>query len=248
MIYRFALVGHVDYGKSTLAGHLLYLAGKYTSHDVAQAKHQADLNKMPRSKWSYILDIDVKERERGKTHEYDSIPFIYNSEEYELLDTPGHSSFVRSTIEAISKYDNIVGVLVVSAIQNEFESGFGHGMLKEQLILLRASGIKNLIICINKMDTINWNKDILHNIKTRLETFIKNLRFTKITYIGTSGYNGKMINNTTSLINILDEIKNFSNISQIIIENPIKYTSNHFKCNIRIVKILLQSDIHVLLI
>ena len=92
---RFVLIGHVDHGKSTLAGHLLYKVGKFTQRDAEKASQDADKLKMIRWKWAYLLDTYQEERERGKTHEYCIEPFQWEGISYELIDTPGHSSICQ---------------------------------------------------------------------------------------------------------------------------------------------------------
>lgn len=85
MTFTFTLIGHVDFGKSTLAGHLLYKCGVFTDEDVQEIKR-----KTKKDKWSYLLDIDSTERERGKTHEMSKNEFCYNGNKFCLIDTPGH--------------------------------------------------------------------------------------------------------------------------------------------------------------
>lgn len=199
---RFILFGHVDHGKSTLAGHLLYKVGKFTEHDVERAKQDSIVNKMPGWKWAYLLDSDI-ERVKGKTHEYTIESFDFNGSQYELLDTPGHKSFIRQMISAVGTHSNITGVLVTSVIENEFISGMENGNTKEHLIIARGSGIKNLIVCLNKIDAINFDQVKINRIKEELHYFIKSLNFKKVVYLGVSAYNG---DNITNIITNVDNM------------------------------------------
>ena len=156
---KFVAVGHVDSGKSTICGHLLYKCGYIDERNMEKIRVKAKEDGMESWIWARVLDIYEEEQERGKTHEYDSIIFDNKKagKQYELIDTPGHQKFVRSMIEGISKDVNIA-ILMISMKDNEFEASFGSGMMKEHLILSRAIGIEHLILVANKMDIINWDE------------------------------------------------------------------------------------------
>ena len=94
---RFCLVGHVDSGKSTLAGHILALA-QPDSREIEKLPCGTD--GVP--KWGSLLDIYEEERERSKTHEFSYVDFQYNGRDYTLIDTPGHKGFIREAIAGIA--------------------------------------------------------------------------------------------------------------------------------------------------
>jgi selenocysteine-specific translation elongation factor len=187
----FLLIGHVDHGKSTLGGQLLVLTGNIDAHDIEMVEKEAERNKMTRWKYAYHLDISEEERVKGKTHEYNTIQFSFEEEEYLMIDTPGHSSFVRSTIEAIGTYPDATVVCVVSAIPNEFVSGFDKGMIKEQIILARASGLKRIIVAVNKMDAVEWDDSIYEDVQKKMLGFLSKLNFEDIQYLKISAYEGQ---------------------------------------------------------
>jgi translation elongation factor EF-Tu-like GTPase len=199
MVYKFALIGHVDFGKSTLAGHLLCKVNALSLHEIATAEKDAS-GKLSGNKFGFLLDIDQNERTKGKTHEYTIVPFTFNNDLYELIDTPGHKQFIRSTIEALGKNSNITGVIVISVLPTEFAAGFGNGMIKEQVILMRATGITKIIICINKMDLVDYNIECFTKIKETLEPFIKTLKFTKVDYLPISAFVGMNLDKLLDLI------------------------------------------------
>ena len=156
---KVVFIGHVDTGKSTLLGHILYKNGYITEHELDKIHTQAIKEKMGRWKWARILDIYEEEMTRGKTHEYVEIEINLNGEKVSLIDTPGHQSFVREMINGISCQVKSA-IVMVSMIDNEFEASFNNGMLKEHILLSRCAGINNYIIVANKMDAINWDEFI----------------------------------------------------------------------------------------
>jgi small GTP-binding protein len=222
---RFILFGHVDHGKSTLAGHLLAKVGKFSDHDIEKAHQDSITNKMSGWKWAYLLDHGL-ERVKGKTYEYTIEKFEYKGKQYELLDTPGHRSFIREMIEATVSYTDLTGVLVISVLENEFISGMENGNTKEHLIICRGSGIKNLIVCLNKIDLVNPEQ--ISNVKEKLNNFIKTLQFKSVVYLETSAFKG------INLLNILDNLKESSSSEELQYE---ELSSNKFKCKCKFLEI-----------
>lgn len=209
---KFVVIGHVDTGKSSLCGHLLYKCGFINNHEIDKFK-----DKKGKIIWSKILDIYEEERSKNKTHEFSSIEFKFNNEEYQLIDTPGHQCFVRSMIEGISSCSSPfsslreekggvnLALVLISMIDNEFESSFERGMLKEHLILARSVGINNLIIVGNKMDAINWDKNKYEEKIKKVQKFVKKLRWNSIQHIPVSAYYG------TGLVDSKDMPKWYNN-------------------------------------
>lgn len=187
----FVTIGHVDTGKSSLCGYILYKCGHVSEHEMNKIKKKAKDDKMDRWVWARVLDIYEEEQVKGKTHEFETINFEYEEQKYRLIDTPGHQTFIRSMIEGI--YDNVGNaILLVSMIPNEFESSFERGMLKEHLTLARAIGIKNLIIAANKMDVIKWDQKIYDKQKKSVDKFLESLKWPskKIKWVPMSAYDG----------------------------------------------------------
>ena len=157
------------------------------------AQKDADELKMTRWKWAYLLDTCTEERVKGKTHQYSTRNFTYKGLEYQLIDTPGHQMFVRSTVEAIGNNIDATALVITSAIENEFSSAFDKGMLKEQCVLARASGIQHIVVAVNKMDAVNWDNNTYEQIRSRLESFLAKLKFGSIQYFPISAYEGKNV-------------------------------------------------------
>jgi elongation factor 1-alpha len=218
-IKKFVAIGHVDTGKSCLCGHLLYKCGFIDEHSMNKIKEKAIKEKMGKWVWSRVLDIYEEEMLRGKTHEFNLVNFNYNNKDYQLIDTPGHQTYVRSMIEGLSQNVNIC-MLLISMIPNEFESSFEKGMLKEHLILARSLDIRFIILVGNKMDAIDWDSEIYNKSIEKIKRFLKSIQWRDkcIRDIPISAYQGTGLVNTDGmpqwylkknnkcLLNILDEI------------------------------------------
>lgn len=183
---KFVAIGHVDTGKSSLCGHLLYKCGYISEHDLESLQR-----KCSKWQWSRVLDIYEEENVRSKTFEYSTVDFEWEDTTYKLIDTPGHGAFIRSMIQGISSDVN-TSILLVSMIENEFESSFERGMLKEHLILARSVGIENLIIVGNKMDLIDWDEKVYNKNIDKVRKFLKKLRWPEefIHHIPVSAHTG----------------------------------------------------------
>ena len=191
-IPSFVIVGQVDSGKSSTCGHLLYLTKYINDHEMNKIKIECDKDKMARAIFARLLDIYDEEKIKGKTHEYQLIEFNYNGKPYELIDTPGHKSFIRSMITGLfqKKSSELIGCLIVSALKGEFEAGFGNGQTREDIVLLRAIGISRVIVLVNKMDTVGWDRGVYDDLVGRLDKFIRRLKFKKVVYLPLSAFYG----------------------------------------------------------
>ncbi len=190
ILKKFCFIGEVDCGKSTIAGHLYYLCGGVSKHELEQVKK--DLGNKKTQLWSALLDIYTEERERGKTNEFSTLLLKYKDVEYQLIDTPGHQIYIRSLIEGISQFNanEIIACLVLSARSGEFEKGWLNGQTKEDIILARGVGIRNLVVLVNKMDTVNWLETEFKNICQKVTPYIKKCKFESCQFIPVSGYDG----------------------------------------------------------
>ncbi|KAF8231897.1 hypothetical protein L208DRAFT_1398248 [Tricholoma matsutake] len=187
-------IGHVDAGKSTLGGNLLFLSGAIDKRTME--KHERDAKEAGRETWylSWALDSTPQERSKGKTVEVGRAYFETDLRRYTVLDAPGHKTYVPSMISGAAQAD--VGILVISARKGEFETGFERGgQTREHIMLVKTAGVTKLVIAINKMDdsTVAWDKARYEEIKEKLTPFAKSAGFnpkTDITFIPISGYTG----------------------------------------------------------
>jgi translation elongation factor EF-1alpha len=182
---KICFVGSVDSGKSTCAGHLLYKCGCLTQKQIKELGDGSQ-------KWSRVLDIFEEEQVRGKTHEFNIIPFEHKGIKYELIDTPGHQIYIRSMIDGISQFNpnEIIACVVISSSGDEFKSGWCNGTTKEDILLARGVGITNFMILVNKMDSHEWSEVVFNEIRSKVKAFLKPHRCTTIQFLAVSGYGG----------------------------------------------------------
>lgn len=133
-------IGHVDAGKSTLAGRVLKESGEVTDDEVR--KYEQEALEKHREGWylAYIMDINEEEKAKGKTVEYGKAHFQLTKKRFTLIDAPGHKNYVPNMIMGACQAD--VACLVISAKVGEFESGFEKGgQTQEHLHLAKALGV-----------------------------------------------------------------------------------------------------------
>lgn len=167
-------IGHVDAGKSTLGGSILYATGMVDQRTLDKYKREA--KEMGRETWylSWALDLTSEERTKGKTVEVGRGYFETDKRRYSILDAPGHKTYVPSMIGGASQAD--VGILVISARKGEYETGFEKGgQTREHAMLAKTQGVNKLIVVINKMDdpTVNWSHERYKECTTKLQQFLK---------------------------------------------------------------------------
>ena len=166
-------IGHVDAGKSTLCGNLLYLTGHIDSRELSKQKREAKEHNRESWAFAYKMDTSEEERAKGKTTDINKEYFETASRHFTILDAPGHRNYVPNMISGTTLAD--IGILVVSARKNEFEAGFHkQGQTREHVILARAFGVSRLIVVINKMDdpSVKWSQDRYDYIIKQLKPFI----------------------------------------------------------------------------
>lgn len=167
-------IGHVDAGKSTLGGSILYATGMVDQRTLDKYKREA--KEMGRETWylSWALDLTNEERSKGKTVEVGRGFFETDVRKYSILDAPGHKTYVPNMIGGASQAD--VGILVISARKGEYETGFEKGgQTREHAMLAKTQGVNKLVVVINKMDdpTVNWSHERYLECTTKLSQFLK---------------------------------------------------------------------------
>jgi len=187
------ITGHVDHGKSTTMGHLLFLAGVVDERTVKAYEEEARKMGKEAFKFAWVLDNLKEERERGLTIDLRFLKFETPRYFFTVIDAPGHRDFVKNMITGASQAD--AAVLFVSAKKGEFEAGIGPGgQTREHAFLAFTLGVKQLVVTINKMDdpSVNWSKERYDEIKNEVSHMLKLVGYNpdKINFVPTSGWTG----------------------------------------------------------
>jgi elongation factor 1-alpha len=183
------IVGHVDHGKSTLAGRLFYETGAIREDELRKLRELAQEFKIEGGEFAYILDKEIEERKRGMTIDIAHRPFETQKYFFTIIDAPGHRDFVKNMITGASQAD--AAILVVSAKPGEGVQE----QTKEHAYLLRVLGINQIIVVISKMDTVNYDQKRFEELKQEIINLLKPLGFPvdKIPIIPTAAQVGENI-------------------------------------------------------
>merc|ERR1719247_1817977 len=162
-------IGHVDAGKSTICGNLMFLNGVVDSRTIQKYKEEA--KEKGRDSWwlAYVMDVSDEEKAKGKTVEVGRAQFDTQTKKYTIFDAPGHKNYVPNMIMGAA-----CAGLVISARKGEFEAGFeADGQSREHAQLAKSLGVQRLIVIVNKMDDCNWKKQRYDEIHKGLVPFLE---------------------------------------------------------------------------
>jgi len=185
------VIGHVDSGKSTTTGHLIYKCGGIDKRTIEKfEKEAAELGKGS-FKYAWVLDKLKAERERGITIDIALWKFETPRHYITVIDAPGHRDFIKNMITGTSQAD--CAILIVAAGTGEFEAGISKdGQTREHALLAYTLGIRQLIVGINKMDMTNWSEARFNEIVTEVSNYIKKIGFNPkgVAFVPISGWHG----------------------------------------------------------
>jgi elongation factor 1-alpha len=187
------IMGHVDHGKSTTTGHLLYAAGAVDDRTIKAFEDEAKKLGKETFKFAWVLDNLKEERERGLTIDLRFLKFETKRYYFTVIDAPGHRDFVKNMITGASQADG--AILFCSARRGEFEAGIGPGgQTREHAFLAFTLGVRQLVVAVNKMDdvSVGWSQERYNEIKNEVGRMLKMVGFKleKIPFVPTSGWTG----------------------------------------------------------
>jgi elongation factor 1-alpha len=187
------VIGHVDAGKSTTTGHLIYKCGGIDKRKLAQIEKEAIQQGKASFKYAFIMDNLKSERERGITIDISLWKFESPKYFFTIIDAPGHRDFIKNMITGTSQAD--AAVLVIDATRGGFEAGIADlGQTREHALLAYTLGIKQVIVAINKMDdeTVQYSKARYDEITGEMTRILASIGFRPETYkfVPISGWEG----------------------------------------------------------
>ncbi|XP_059446791.1 uncharacterized protein LOC132178364 [Corylus avellana] len=197
------VIGHVDSGKSTTTGHLIYKLGGIDKRVIERfEKEAAEMNKRS-FKYAWVLDKLKAERERGITIDIALWKFETTKYYCTVIDAPGHRDFIKNMITGTSQAD--CAVLIIDSTTGGFEAGISKdGQTREHALLAFTLGVKQMICCCNKMDatTPKYSKARYDEIVKEVSSYLKKVGYNpdKIPFVPISGFEGdNMIERSTNL-------------------------------------------------
>ncbi|MFA5259410.1 MAG: translation elongation factor EF-1 subunit alpha [Candidatus Pacearchaeota archaeon] len=180
-------VGHVDHGKSTCVGRIMYDSGVIPEQEMKKLKEEAVRQGKVGFEFAYVMDKVKEERERGVTIDLSYQKLITPKRQVTIIDAPGHKDFVKNMITGASQAD--AAFLTIAAKEGV------QPQTKEHLWLLRTMGVQQIAVSINKMDTVDYKEDAFNKVKGEISTLLKGVGINpeKTVFIPVSGLMGDNI-------------------------------------------------------
>jgi elongation factor 1-alpha len=177
-------VGHVDHGKSTCVGQLVFQSGIVPEQEMKKLREEAEKQGKPGFEFAYVMDKIKEERERGVTIDLAYQKIITPKRHITIIDAPGHKDFVKNMITGASQAD--AAFLTIAAKEGV------QPQTKEHLWLLRTMGVKQIAVLINKMDTVDYKEEDFNKVKGEVSDLLKvvGIDAEKTTFLPVSGLKG----------------------------------------------------------
>jgi len=198
------VIGHVDSGKSTTTGHLIYKCGGIDKRTIEKYEKEAAEMGKGSFKYAWVLDKLKAERERGITIDICLQKFVTPKFDVTVIDAPGHRDFIKNMITGTSQAD--CAILIVASGTGEFEAGISkNGQTREHALLAYTLGVKQMIVACNKMDNTEppYGQKRFEEIAKEIGSYIKKVGYVPkaVPIVPISGWHGD---------NMLEESKNMS--------------------------------------
>ncbi|HJJ48877.1 MAG TPA: GTP-binding protein, partial [Methanocorpusculum sp.] len=164
-----AVIGHIDHGKSTTVGRILFESGVVAQHVLDAYKKEAESKGKGTFEFAWVMDSLKEERERGITIDIAHKKFETAKYNFTVVDCPGHRDFVKNMITGASQAD--AAIIVVSGTEGPMEQ------TKEHVFLSKTLGINQIIVAINKMDAVNYSEEKYNEAKDKMSKLIASVGF-----------------------------------------------------------------------
>ncbi len=188
-VINIAFVGHVDHGKSTTIGRLMFDSGAIGAQEIDKLRQIAKEHGKAGFEFAYVMDKFKEERERGVTIDLSYQKVITPKREVTIIDAPGHRDFIKNMITGASQAD--AAFLTVAAAEGV------QPQTKEHSWLLRTMGVGQIAVIINKMDTVQWKEDAYKKVVADVSVILKQAGYKvdEMAFIPASGYQGDNVFN-----------------------------------------------------
>ena len=221
-VLNIVAVGHVDHGKSTVIGKLLYDTHSLPEGAVEKVKRIAKETGKP-FEYAYLLDAFEEEQKQGITIDTTQIQFSTDKRDYVIIDAPGHKEFLKNMISGAANAE--AALLIVDAKQGVQEQSRRHAYI------LSLLGIKKVYVIVNKMDLVDYSEEVFNKIEKEMGEFLGELNVHPLSYIPVSAFFGENILNSSdkmpwytghTLIESIDLIEKEKGIEDKALRFPIQ--------------------------
>ena len=196
------ICGHVDAGKSTTTGHLLFELGGIKPREMDKLREEARILNMESFAFAFYMDRQKDERARGVTISCTTKEFFTENYHYTIIDAPGHKDFIKNMISGASQADCALLLVPAAGFEQTIakpdrKRGIIEGQTRQHARLLNLLGVEQLIVGVNKMDekTVNYSEDRYNEIKTEIIHMLERVGYKKkipeIPIIPMSGFEGE---------------------------------------------------------
>lgn len=216
---KFVIVGHVDHGKSTLIGRLLYDTDSLPEGKMEEIKKMSE-EMGKEAEFAYVLDALEEEMKQGITIDTTQIWFKTPKRQYVIIDAPGHKEFLKNMITGASQGE--AAILIVDVDEGVKEN------TKRHAYILSMLGIKQVIVLMNKMDLAGYKKERYDEVKEELEKFLTQFEVKPLCYIPISAKEGGNVAKKSENIpwytgiTVLDALDTFENLP-LLSDKPLRY-------------------------
>jgi elongation factor 1-alpha len=178
-------VGHVDHGKSTTVGRLMFDAGVLPEQELRKLKEKAAELGKAGFEFAFVMDKVKEEQERGVTIDLSYMKFETDKYYFTIIDAPGHRDFIKNMITGTSQAD--AAVLAVAANDSVM------AQTKEHVFLARTLGVNQMIVAVNKMDMVDYKEETFNKVKDDVTKLLKSIAYPdidKVQFIPVSSLQG----------------------------------------------------------